>query len=96
MKKFSLLILPAALLAGFASRREQQPAPANQKYFIYTAYPSDSAIDLGNPANYELTANDGNEVPFCSGVAHRCAVLGEDDGTGRPNFARPYTILTRS
>jgi hypothetical protein len=99
MKKLHIIIITLGVLlaAGFNNRSAEKVAPAGvQKYFIYMAYPSDNPIDLGNPDNYELTANDGTEVPICSGVAHRCAVLAEDDGTGRPNFGRTYTIMTRS
>lgn len=99
MKRLPLLSLLLALVAASSFHRPPapgRPAPATLKNFVYTAYPSDDPSDLGDPDNYALTANDGTEVPFCSGVTHRCAILAEDDGTGRPDFSRPYTVKLRS
>jgi hypothetical protein len=99
MKKQFLPALSCALLVATAFDSKNQlveASPGPQKNFIYTAYPSDNPTDLGNPDNYQLTANDGTEIPFCSGVAHRCSVVAEDDGTGQPDFSRPYTIKTRN
>lgn len=98
MNPLPLVAFAAALMLATAGhRRPQPPAAINPvKNYVYTAYPSDDPSDLGNPENYMLTANDGSEVPFCSGVTHRCAVLAEDDGTGHPDFSRPYTIKLRS
>lgn len=98
MKKghVAVFLLAGGLAVAFRPTTTREVTPGPLKNFIYTAYPSDNPTDLGNPENYELTSDGGTEIPFCSGITHRCSVVAEDDGTGHPDFSRPYTIKTRS
>ncbi len=87
MKKYSLSIIAVLLAVGlsaFSMKSKTIVKNSSQKYFIYTAYPSNTSADLNNPANYTPTTNDGQDQLVCSGTGKRCGVYATDDGSGEP------------
>jgi len=66
------------------------------KHFSYTLYPNTNPIYVNDPDSYMLTSDDGTEPFFCSPGAFICGVIAEDDGTGHPDFVKPFTFVTRN
>lgn len=97
MKKilfFALAIIVAAGVSAFAINQKAAKGKTNQKYFIYTAYPSQSPTDLNNAANYSLTGNNGQDPLDCPEGELRCGVMADDNGSGQPVLSGA-TIFTR-
>lgn len=87
-----IALVTAITLNSFTLRTTVHPTAS--KNFIYSAYPDDS--DINDPDAYMLTGHGGTDPLNCNGTLHRCAVVAEDDGTGHPDFTKPFTIRTRN
>ena len=87
MKKFLIPLLAVVLAVG-ASAYSVKPHLLTQKNFTYNLVGqsgADDPINTSNPNNYSLTGNNGTDPLFCSGTAHQCGVIADENGsTGKP------------
>lgn len=98
MKKYLGII--AVMLALTASaftvnHKNEKLAGNSYTYDLYGQPGQDNASNLSNPDNYTFAGTDPLSCP--SGMVHRCGVENAtDNGFGRPDFTKPYTIRKRN
>lgn len=96
MKRYLVVsaIILAFIASAFTTSKNKSNLVGNSyNYDLYGSPNQDLPANLNNPANYTFV---GTSPLTCSGSAHRCGVQdAQDDGTGHPDFSKPYTIRTR-
>lgn len=96
MKKFFgifAVILALATSAFTENHKAVKTTGNSYSYDLYGQPGQDDPINMNDPANYSLVTS----LSCPSGTAHRCGVSdATDDGFGRPDFTKSYTIRVRN
>ena len=97
MKKYLAIfavVLAIATSAFTVSHRNATIAGNSYTYDLYGTADQDLSVNVNNPQNYTFAGT--GSLP-CSGTAHRCGVESAmDDGFGKPDFTKSYTIIKQN